>query len=116
MSRTSGTSTPTGLCSSTLSHRPPSIALSTTMTISAPRRTRRAKSGAQISALKQFSGNPTLSVWRIKGQCVETWPFSSASSLLLYKNTSALCPGRKTPFLSSQVRAAARTLWFFCQI
>lgn len=44
---------PMGLCSSTPSRHQPSIALSTTTTTSAPRRIRLAKSGAQISVLKQ---------------------------------------------------------------
>lgn len=44
---------PMGLCSSTPSRHQPSIALSTTTTTSAPRRTRLAKSGARISVLKQ---------------------------------------------------------------
>lgn len=52
----------------------------------------------------QFSGNPTPSGWRIKGQCVETWPSSSASSPLQCRNTLASCPGRRTPSPSSQVR------------
>lgn len=52
----------------------------------------------------QFSGNPTPSGWRIKGQCVETWPSSSASYPLQCRNTLALCLGRKTQFPSSQVR------------
>lgn len=53
MCPTSGMSMPMGLCSSTPSRHQPSIALSTTTTISAPRRTRLAKSGAQTSVLKQ---------------------------------------------------------------
>lgn len=52
----------------------------------------------------QFSGNPTPSGWRIKGQCVETWPSSSASSPLQCRNMLALCPGRRTQSPSSQVR------------
>uniref|UniRef100_A0A8C0F9Q8 Uncharacterized protein n=1 Tax=Bubo bubo TaxID=30461 RepID=A0A8C0F9Q8_BUBBB len=104
MCPTSGTSMPMGLCSSTPSRHQPSIALSTTTTTSAPRRTRLAKSGARISVLKQFSGNHTPFGWRTKGRCVETWLFSSASSPLQCRNMLVLCPGRKTPFLSSQVR------------
>uniref|UniRef100_A0A9L0I6M1 DS cell adhesion molecule like 1 n=1 Tax=Equus asinus TaxID=9793 RepID=A0A9L0I6M1_EQUAS len=77
-------------------------ALSTTMTTSAPRRMRPARSGALTSASKQFSGNPTPSGWRIKGQCVETWPSSSASSPLQCRNMLALCPGRRTRSPSSQ--------------
>uniref|UniRef100_A0A670K923 DS cell adhesion molecule like 1 n=1 Tax=Podarcis muralis TaxID=64176 RepID=A0A670K923_PODMU len=117
MSHTSVTSMPMGRCSSTLSRHLPSIALSTTTTISVLQRILRGKSGAQISGLKQFSGNLTQSGWRIKGQCVETWLFSSASSLLRCKNTSVLCPGRKTRFLSSQVRVEALLLltpWSCC--
>lgn len=53
MCPTSGMSMPMGLCSSTPSRHQPSIALSTTTTTSAPRRTRLAKSGARISVLKQ---------------------------------------------------------------
>uniref|UniRef100_A0A8C9JIG9 Uncharacterized protein n=1 Tax=Panthera tigris altaica TaxID=74533 RepID=A0A8C9JIG9_PANTA len=96
------TFTPTGRCSSTPSPPPPSIALSTTMTTSAPRRMRPARSGAPTSASKQFSGNPTPSGWRIKGQCVETWPSSSASSPPQCRNMLALCPGRRTRSPSSQ--------------
>uniref|UniRef100_A0A8C0ILU3 Uncharacterized protein n=1 Tax=Chelonoidis abingdonii TaxID=106734 RepID=A0A8C0ILU3_CHEAB len=102
MYRTSGMSMPMGLCNSTPSRHQPSIALSTTMTTSVPRRTRQAKSGAPISALKQFSGNLTPSGWRIRGPCVETWLSSSASSLLQCRNMLALCPGRKILFQSSQ--------------
>uniref|UniRef100_A0A493TPJ9 Uncharacterized protein n=1 Tax=Anas platyrhynchos platyrhynchos TaxID=8840 RepID=A0A493TPJ9_ANAPP len=102
MCPTSGTSMPMGLCSSTPSRHQPSTASSTTTTTSAPRRTRLAKSGAQTSVLKQFSGSRTPSGWRTKGRCVETWLFSSASSPLQCRNTLVLCPGRKTPFLSSQ--------------
>lgn len=53
MCPTSGMSMPMGLCSSTPSRHQPSTALSTTTTISAPQKTRLAKSGAQISVLKQ---------------------------------------------------------------
>lgn len=56
------------------------------------------------SVSRQFSGNPTPSGWRIKGQCVETWPSSSASSPLQCRNTLALCPGRRTLSPSPQVR------------
>ncbi|KAI2563010.1 DSCAML1 isoform 1, partial [Pan troglodytes] len=66
------------------------------MTTSAPRRTLPARSGAPTSASKQFSGNPTPSGWRIKGQCVATWPSSSASSPLQCRNMLALYLGRKT--------------------
>uniref|UniRef100_A0A8C5J5W4 Uncharacterized protein n=1 Tax=Junco hyemalis TaxID=40217 RepID=A0A8C5J5W4_JUNHY len=104
MCPTSGTSMPMGLCSSTPSRHQPSTASSTTTTTSAPRRTRLAKSGAPTSVLKQFSGSRTPFGWRTKGRCVETWLFSSASSPPQCRNTLALCPGRKTPFLSSQVR------------
>nr|BAC25451.1 unnamed protein product [Mus musculus] len=96
MCHTSGTCMPTGLCSSSLSPPPPSIALSTTMTISALQRTQPARSGALTFASKQFSGNPTPSGWRIKGQCVATWLSLSASSPLQCRNTLASCLGRKT--------------------
>uniref|UniRef100_A0A8V0ZSF4 DS cell adhesion molecule like 1 n=1 Tax=Gallus gallus TaxID=9031 RepID=A0A8V0ZSF4_CHICK len=102
MCPTSGMSMPMGLCSSTPSRHQPSIALSTTTTTSARRRTRLAKSGARISVLKQFSGSRTPSGWRTKGRCVETWLSSSASSPPQCRNMLVLCPGRKTPFLSSQ--------------
>lgn len=59
----------------------------------------------------QFSGNRTPFGWRTKGRCVETWLFSSASSPLQCRNTLVLCPGRKTPFLSSQVREELLYSW-----
>lgn len=59
----------------------------------------------------QFSGNRTPSGWRTKGRCVETWLFSSASSPLQCRNMLALYPGRKTPFLSSQVREEHLFSW-----
>ena len=59
----------------------------------------------------QFSGNRTPFGWRTKGPCVETWLFSSASSPLQCRNTLVLYPGRKTPFLSSQVREELLFCW-----
>uniref|UniRef100_A0A8C5J6F0 Uncharacterized protein n=1 Tax=Junco hyemalis TaxID=40217 RepID=A0A8C5J6F0_JUNHY len=111
MCPTSGTSMPMGLCSSTPSRHQPSTASSTTTTTSAPRRTRLAKSGAPTSVLKQFSGSRTPFGWRTKGRCVETWLFSSASSPPQCRNTLALCPGRKTPFLSSQGEDVSYRIW-----
>uniref|UniRef100_A0A4X2MDS4 Uncharacterized protein n=1 Tax=Vombatus ursinus TaxID=29139 RepID=A0A4X2MDS4_VOMUR len=78
MCHTSGMSMPMGRCSSTPFRPLPSIALSTTMITSVPQKMLQGKSGVPTSGLKQFSGNPTPSGWRIKGQCVETWLSSSA--------------------------------------